>query len=195
LLSPAGDDTFILMTRFGPVQKKILLLLSGFAAMGLSYGPRRQIWILKQIGREWNKINQQALNRAIKSLYESKLINIKERADGATKITITKSGKTKSLEFKIDEMNIKKPKTWDKKWRLVVFDIPEEHKKAREAIRECLNNLGFYKFQKSVFILPFECEDEIDFITEYFNVRSYVRSILAETIDNELHLKKIFNLL
>ncbi|KKS75569.1 MAG: hypothetical protein UV48_C0009G0002 [Candidatus Azambacteria bacterium GW2011_GWA2_42_9] len=77
----------------------------------------------------------------------------------------------------------------------MVFDIPEKHKKAREAIRECLNNLGFYKFQKSVFVLPFECSDEIDFITEYFNVRSYVRLILAETMDNELHLKKIFNLL
>jgi len=128
-------------------------------------------------------------------LYESKLIDIKESIDGATKITITQSGKTKSIEFKIDEMNIKKPKIWDKKWRIVVFDIPEKHKKAREAIRECLNNLGFYKFQKSVFVLPFECSDEIDFITEYFNVRSYVRLILAETMDNELHLKKIFNLL
>jgi len=186
---------FLLMERLGPVQKKILLLFHGIAAIGLSYNLRQQIWILKQIGREWNKINQQALNRAIKSLYESKLIDIKEGIDGATKITITQSGKTKSIEFKIDEMNIKKPKIWDKKWRIVVFDIPEKHKKAREAIRECLNNLGFYKFQKSVFVLPFECSDEIDFITEYFNVRSYVRLILAETMDNELHLKKIFNLL
>ena len=182
------------MKGLGPIQKKLLILLIGTVSAGLSYNPSKQRWVLKQMGREWNKVNQQALNRAIKSLYESKLIDIKEGINGATKITITKSGKTKSLEFKIDEMNIKKPKIWDKKWRITIFDIPEEHKKAREAVRGCFNNLGFYKLQKSVFVFPYDCEKEVDFIIEYFNVRPYVRLILAEKIDNELHLRKIFDL-
>jgi len=54
--------------------------------------------------------------------------------------------------------------------------------------------LGFYPLQKSVFVFPYECENELEFITEFYNIRRYVRYIIAEKIDNEFHLKKIFNI-
>jgi len=76
----------------------------------------------------------------------------------------------------------------------VVSDIPEELKKAREAVRHHLKRLGFYPLQKSVFVFPYECENELEFITEFYNIRRYVRYIIAEKIDNEFHLKKIFNI-
>ena len=75
------------------------------------------------------------------------------------------------------------------------FDIPEKFKIARNALREKLNDLGFLKYQKSVFIYPYECKDEIDFIIEFFEVKPFVRYIIAEKIDNELDFKKKFNLL
>lgn len=184
---------FMRIKRIGLLQKKLLILLVGIASAGLSYNPRQQMKILKQIGREWNKANDFALKRTINDLYKSKLIDIKD-FNGFTKIVITKSGKTRALEFKIDELCINRPKTWDKKWRIIVFDIPEKYKKVREVVRSHLDRLGFYKLQKSVFVLPFECESETDFIIEYYNVRSYVRQILADKIDNELHLKNIFNI-
>jgi CRISPR/Cas system-associated endoribonuclease Cas2 len=182
------------MKRIGSIQRKMLVLLSGIVSSGLSYNPRKQLWIMKQIGLEWGRINQWNLNRSIKNLYESKLIDIKDRDDGATEIVITKLGKTKSLEFKIDEMNIDVPKYWDKKWRIVIFDIPEKYRKARNAIRGHLDRMGFYKLQKSVFVFPYECEDEIDFIVEYYNIRKFVRLVSVDKIDNELHLKNIFKL-
>ena len=91
-------------------------------------------------------------------------------------------------------MNIKRPEVWDKKWRIVIFDIPEKHKRAREAMRGHLKRLGFYKLQKSVFLLPFQCKNEMDFIIEYYNIRPYVRLILADNVDNEFHLRKIFKI-
>jgi len=54
--------------------------------------------------------------------------------------------------------------------------------------------LGFYELQKSVWIFPYECKNEIDFIVEFFGLRKYVRFGILESINNELHLKKIFNL-
>src|SRR3989344_4593151 len=59
---------------------------------------------------------------------------------------------------------IKKPARWDKLWRLVIFDIPEEERTGRMALAAKLKELGFYPLQKSVFIHPYECKDEIDFI-------------------------------
>jgi len=95
----------------------------------------------------------------------------------------------------LDKMEIKKSKQWDGKWRVVLFDIPEKIKGAREAIRHHLKNLGFFEFQKSVFIHPYDCKDEVDYLIEFYDIRKFVRFIIADSIDNELHLKKNFNLL
>ena len=86
-------------------------------------------------------------------------------------IILTKDGEKKALRFKLDDMKIKKPKKWDKQWRIVIFDIPEKFKTAREALRGKLKNIGFVELQKSVFAHPFECEDEINFIVEVFQIR------------------------
>ena len=178
--------------RFGSVQRKALLLIMGGIGLSLSVTPKQYFRVINEVGKEWENINKRALEKAITSLYESKLIKERENPDGSLTMFLTEKGKEKIITFNIDNLEIKKPKTWDKKWRIILFDIPEKHKKAREAIRDILKNLGFYKYQESVFILPYKCDDEINFVTEYFNIRPYVRIIIATSLDNELHLKKIF---
>ncbi len=180
--------------RLGGFQRKLLLLFLGSLSIGLSYNSRRQFLILQQMRREWNRINREVLRRAVKSLYTSKLIDMKDGNNGSVKITLTENGKQRALEYKIDEMVIKTSGVWDRKWRVVVFDIPEKYKRKREAMRQHLERLGFYKLQKSVFVLPYECCDEIEFLIEFYNIRSYVRQIVAEKIDNELHLREIFKI-
>jgi len=39
---------------------------------------------------------------------------------------------------------------WDGIWRLVVFDIPESHRRVRDALRRRLKEWGFRSWQKSV---------------------------------------------
>ena len=38
-------------------------------------------------------------------------------------------------------------------------------------------------------------KNEVDFVVEYFNIRPHVRIITAIELDNELHLRKIFDLI
>lgn len=179
----------------GTNQQKILLLLFGGIALGLSGSPKKYFQILDSIAKEWKELDKRALKRAIKKLYESKLIKEKENPDGTVTLVLTDKGKQKALTYDLDKMEIKKPKQWDKKWRVVLFDIPEKIKKTREAIRIHLKNLGFYEFQKSVFVHPYDCQDEIDYLIEFYDIRRFVRFIIADSIDNELHLKKHFDLL
>lgn len=54
---------------------------------------------------------------------------------------------------------------WDKHWRIVIFDIKEEKRFLREALRDKLLSLGFGMWQKSVYIIPFDIEQEIN---QYF---------------------------
>jgi len=176
-----------------PIKQKILLLLLGGMAFGYSFIPGKQWKVLKEVSCEWKRINKEKLKKEIKILYRSKLIQRKENLDGSYTLTLSEKGKVKALTFYFQNMKIE-GRDWDRKWRLVVFDIPEKLKKGRNALREKLKEMGFYELQKSVFVFPYECKDEIEFVIEFFELRKYVRFGILELIDNELHLKKIFEL-
>jgi len=175
------------------IKQKILLLLSAGIAFGYSYTSQKQWKIIKGTTNEWKKINEKELRDEIRKLYQIKWIEKEEKADGSYTILLTDKGKLKTLTYHFQEMKIKK-KNWDGKWRIVIFDIPEKLKKSRDALRRKLKNLGFYELQKSAFVFPYQCQNEIEFVIEFFNLRKYVRFGILERIDNGLYLKKIFNL-
>ena len=75
-----------------------------------------------------------------------------------------------------------------------MFDVPEKIKRVRDALRMHFKEMGFYEFQKSVFVHPFPCADEIEYILEFYNVRRHVRFIVATEIDTALELKRHFGL-
>lgn len=183
------------MPRLGSTQQKIMLLLFSGLALGLSYSPKKHLRIIRGIGKEWGKINQQGLNRAVSALYRSRLIKETHHPDGTTSLILSKAGKQEALRFDLMNMVINKPKLWDKKWRLVLFDIPEPEKKLRDTFRWHLKQLGLFEFQKSVFIFPYDCRRELDFLIEYYDARKYVRYIVADSVDNALDIKRRFNLL
>jgi DNA-binding transcriptional regulator PaaX len=174
-----------------PIQEKILLLLSASLAFGFTYLPNKQWRILKNLSREWKKIDERVLKENVSKLYRSKLVDIKENPDQSHTLILTNKGKSKILTYHFQKMKINK-KNWDGKWRFVMFDIPEKIKKGREALREKLKELGFRELQKSVFVIPYKCEKEIEFLIEFFQLRKYVRFGTIDSIDNELHLRQIF---
>lgn len=56
-------------------------------------------------------------------------------------------------------------KPWDKKWRIVAFDIREEEKNIRDGLRSKLKELGFGMLQESVFITPHDiAQDFAEFV-------------------------------
>ena len=163
--------------------------------MGLTRRPDAYFRIVRGIAKEWRKINERNLRTAIKNLHKSKLVDYKENTDGTVKIILTKVGRSRILKYDLDKIEIKKPSHWDKLWRLVVFDIPEDKNLGRKALAAKLKELGFYPMQKSVFIHPYECKNEIDFITEMFELAPYVRFLRVKDVDIELDLKERFHLL
>ena len=190
-----GDfNNKITRLKIGPVMQKALLLIEGGIILGLTRRPDKYFKIVKKISKEWQKINERALRTAIRKLYQSKLIDYKEKSDGAVSMTLTNNGKKKVVQFNLDLIEIKKPKRWDRLWRLVIFDIPEKERKGRNALSAKLKELGFYPLQRSVFIHPYECKNEIDFIVELFNLRPYVRLFTVKETDIELDLRNKFNL-
>ena len=133
------------------------------------------------------------VKRSISDLQKKKMINLYEKGDDLV-MEITKEGEKRILKYRFDELKIEKPKKWDGFWHLIIFDIPENHKKARNALTRKLKEMEFYPFQKSVFICPFECEDEIDFIGEFFNVKKFINYFVVKEVDDDTFLKRYYNL-
>lgn len=179
----------------GTIQKKILLLLFGGLALGLSRSPRGYYRILHEVEKEWRAIDKDALMRSIWRLYDSRLIEEKENVDGSITMVLSEKGKKKALTYNTEKIYIKKPEKWDGRWRVIAFDIPERQGKARRAFSFHMKRIGCKEFQKSIFIHPYHCDDEIDFLIELYQLRPYVRKMVVETFDNELHFKKKFKLL
>ncbi len=97
--------------------------------------------------------------------------------------------------LQIDALKIKKPKKWDGKWRIVIFDISQLKKVYRELFRSKLKELGFYQLQKSVWIVPFDCQDEIELLREFFGLsQKEMRLIIAENVGPDDWLRKIFKI-
>lgn len=181
-------------TKLGSVQKKILLLLLGGFALGSVRSPKQQWKIAKGIIESWKDITRQAAERAIESLYESRLLEARENPDGTHTLTLSENGKKRALTYHLLYMKIKPSAVWDKKWRIILYDIPEDEREARNAFREHLKRLGFRKLQQSAGVTPFECRDEIEFVIELLDIRKYVRYIVGDYIDNEAYWKHVFKL-
>lgn len=185
----------------GEMAKKILLIVAGAAAAGglvfaLSAMPGLGAAMKSFI--DWynnqDRYGRYRVRKTFEQLKRERLIDISETPDGKTKITLTEAGQKKVLQYQFEDLKIKSMEKWDKKWRMVIFDIPEHQKKARNALRDKLKELGFYRLQKSVWVHPFECRNEIDFIIEFFNISPYVRIAEASHFDGDDLIKKDFEL-
>jgi len=107
-------------------------------------------------------------------------------------VKLTNRGKERVIKFSFDLLEIKKPEKWDGKWRIIIFDIPNKYKQAREALRCKIKELGLRQLQKSVWIYPYDCEDEILFVAEAFEVQKYIEIITAERLLHSNVIKKHF---
>jgi DNA-binding transcriptional regulator PaaX len=148
----------------------------------------------KPLRRYYKKLDKAAREKEYKYLlgYMKKHGLIKYRAQQFNGIRLTKEGVERAEKADLDKIEIKKPLKWDKKWRIIFFDIPELNKTARDCLSRKLKELGFLQLQKSVWIHPFYCRDEVAAIGEQYNVRKYVTYIETSYIDSEKELIQKF---
>lgn len=110
-------------------------------------------------------------------------------------VSLTEKGRKRAGRFQINHLMIKKPKRWNKKWCMVLFDITDRQRIKREALRGFLKRLGLYQLQKSVWIHPYEFRDEIELLKNFFGFFSYeVRYVITDDIGDDTVIKKHFNL-
>ena len=178
-----------------PSTKEILSFLAAVGAVGLilAFPPALGgIAALIRLGRR--DYSGWGMRRTLKRLKKQKYISVSEDNKGNVTMRITKRGMTRALSYKLESMVLQKPKKWDGKWRVVAFDIPEKYKGLRDVFRMRLGQLGLYQLQESVYVSPYSCFNEIEFLRELYGVSFTVRYIVADRIEDDDSLKQRFHL-
>ena len=135
--------------RRGEIRDALLLTLviGGMIAMGAA--PRA---VIPQLGRKPLDARRYAnhVRTAAGRLVQQGLATWVRR-DGKVFLRITPAGKHK-LEFMTEKLKLsKKGRRWDKRWRLVAFDIPERRRGTRTRLRKVMAEVGFVRLQDSGF--------------------------------------------
>ena len=84
--------------------------------------------------------------------------------------------------------------TWDGKWRLIIFDIPEDSNQKRDFFRTLLKKNGFIFLQASVYISPYPLNRAAIMYLKETKLIDYIRILKIEEMDNDRELRKKFNL-
>lgn len=157
-------------------------------------------FLLQRLVREYFKDKNQKVAKArakkLRELERRKLVNFKELGGGSVRIELTHHGKTLVRTYNLEEMELKIPKRWDGEWRIIIYDIPTHQKKASNAFREKIKKLGLYALQRSVWVSPYECLPEIEFLATVFdiNIDNCICYFHVKNIPHKKEVKKFFNL-
>lgn len=140
------------------------------------------------------KITKPKLRRILKRLEKRKLISIDGRGD-KIQVKVLEGGRIKVIKYSVKSLlEAKKNRKWNKRWFMVVFDVPEAERNKRDYLRKFLHDIGFYPYQQSVYVFPYECEEEVKLIKRIVEGGKYISYIVAERLEREDEVKKLFNM-
>ena len=143
--------------------------------------------------RSGRKIKQGSCSNTISRCKRDGLILLAKQKDGTVKVLLTEKGRRYVYNFTYQPI-IPKPIIWDRKWRVVIFDIAVAKRREREMFRREIKRMGFKQVQKSVWVYPYKCEDEVLFLAKQLRIEKTVEIL---TVQKMLHVdkwKKLFQL-
>lgn len=180
--------------RIGKTQKIILgtIAIAGITTVAILAPNVLQVFgvINKKIERK----RRYEIKSSLSKLADRHLIEFGKNKNGQTVTRLTAQGEKILRLAEMNNYKIKKPKKWDDRWRVIIFDIKEERKSTRNKIRHTLKSIGFYQLQKSVWVYPYDCEDFITLLKTDFKIGKDLLYMLVWKIEYEKPLLNFFKL-
>ncbi len=121
-------------------------------------------------------------------------VSVVKTEDETREVRLTKLGQEQLAKRAFWGLKVLRPEKWDGIWRLVFFDVPEGDKWARDGLRRCLKNMGFCPLQKSTFVFPYPCREEIEFLRRLYDLGGHLRYVETRVINFDDDLKEFFGL-
>lgn len=133
---------------------------------------------------------KQTINKALYRLEKAGYV----KTGSDTGVHLTEKGERLAALLGEGRLAVTKPRRWDGKWRVLIFDIPEKRRNVRDQVRKTLIHLGFFRLQDSVWIFPYDCEDLIALLKIDFRIGSDLLYLIVDRVENDRGLRRHFDL-
>jgi DNA-binding transcriptional regulator PaaX len=153
--------------------------------LAVAFGP-----FVRDKGTKSQKIIRNRINVTLWRLKKRGMIT----EDSRGKLALTRKGRALLVKSETKEKMTKKPRHWDRKWRIIAFDIWENRRSTRNLLRRTLQSLGFVKLQASLWVYPYDCEDVIGLLRTDLKISPAIQYMIVEKMDRDIWLRKHFGL-
>ena len=184
-------------SRRSKLQKSILGSLYVAGGVSVALLAPNAMQILKYIDPQFSKrgaLRNSSLKRSLQRLKDDGFVETRKSKNGKPYLALTDRGRQAVLLMEEKRLLPEKQRKWDKKWRVLIFDVSEQKRSQRDRLRQTLVNLGFTKLQSSVWVYPYPCEELVDLLKRDFKIVSEVVYIIADQIEHDQWLRRQYGL-
>ena len=176
-------------TRKSNVQKAVLQSVAAVGLLSVALLAPNAMQIFKLFDKNKRRNFTQAVNTSRRRLVNAGFLKYENGF-----LELTKEGEAKLHQLEQYDYKLPRPKRWDKKWRVLIFDIPERRRATRDKVRNTLTSIGFKRLQHSVWVYPYDCEDLITLLKADFRISKDLLYLIVDSIENDSKLKTWFGL-
>ena len=176
-------------TRNKNLQKIVLQTVAAAGFLSVALLAPNALQALRQVGLFPKHRQKEIFNSSRNRLVKAGLLAYKGKF-----IRLTAKGEAKLCQLERHDYKLARPKRWDKKWRILIFDIPERRRALRARIRRTIVSVGFMRLQKSVWVYPYDCEDFVNLIKADFKIGKDLLYLIVDSIENDKFIKEYFQL-
>jgi DNA-binding transcriptional regulator PaaX len=171
------------------IKKMVLSTIAAVGMIGVFMVAPNVIGAMDKLGFLPGKRQREIINRVRDRLIKQGYLI---KVDGHLRLSA--KGKRLCASYELQQIGFHKPRKWDGKWRVLIFDIPEHRKFLRDKIRSTLQTIGFVRLQDSVWIFPYDCEDLITLFKADFRVGKDLLYMVVEELEGASRLRRHFGL-
>jgi DNA-binding transcriptional regulator PaaX len=176
-------------TRHGQLKFVILSTIGLAGVLSAGLVAPNVVGAMAKIGLIPSERQREVIKRASNRMVRKGLM---KREDGRLRLTAAGERELRSLEMRQHPAG--RPRRWDKKWRVLIFDIPERQRTQRNKIRATLQSFGFLRLQGSVWVYPHDCEDLVALLKADLHIGKNLLYMVVDALENDTWLRKEFSL-
>lgn len=131
-------------------------------------------------------LDQTISTKLINELRRQALAEIKSHKDQVS-FRLTPKGLHRLQQSLIGELAIRTQETWDRHWRIIMFDVPTRHNRQRTLLTTQLKRMGFVLLRDSTWAYPYPCFSQLDQLVRFCNLAQFVTYAEVTKLDNISH--------
>jgi hypothetical protein len=167
----------------------ILKSIAAAGLIGIAIAAPNMLGALRKYGLTQSPYDYGNIVRARKRLIKQGLVSY----EGSV-LRLTDKGSRFLQLLEAKETLGKKPRRWDGRWRVLIFDIPEYRKNLRNKVRDIIRTVGFTQLQKSVWAYPYDTEDLVILLKADLKIGKDMLYMIVDELEYDSPLRKHFNL-